>query len=259
MKATRLKLTFFAAVAATMVLTACQENDFQYRDISARLRLTSEEIVTTNFFTGAVTRSRADSLRFTFRSVADDITEAIVRFEALLVGETVPVNRSFKLEVVEEASNAPVGSYELLPLEFPADSILAKVSIRIKREVPGFNLTDAANLVAVRVKFRVVPNENFLPHGDENSGFTVSWCDYLVQPESWTAAVNNNSSGLGPFTQSLYSFFIYVTGETELTRYLTSLRQLRLLLQRELVEYNAKADAEGRPHWKADNGTDLVI
>ena len=246
-----------ALLAATF--TACEEYDFRYQDISSRLRLTSEEVITTNA-AGVTTTTRADSVFFSFRLLSNETTEVIARFEAHLIGIALPEERVFKLEVVEEGTNVPASVYELVgSLVVPANAYYGTVSVKIQRTVPGLDLTDPAKPIVARVKFRVVANENFLPHG-EDIEFTVMWCDYLGKPESWTSYINTY---VGQFSQSLYRFFMEVTGETELTRYnnsLSSAQTLRDVLRRELAAYNAKADADGRPHWKADDGkTDLVI
>ena len=236
-----------------MPFSACQKNDFQYRDISSRLRLTSQEVL---MVMGVTLSMRHDSVRFSFRTLDSDVSETVVRFEAHLVGKTAPVDRPFLLEVLQEGTNAPASTYELEPLIFPANASYATVSLKVRKNVPGFDLSDWENGVAARVKFRIAPNEHFLPHGDMNSGFTVSWCDYLTKPASWTLVVDNR---FGQFNQSFYQFFIRATGETEFTKFSTSLPWLETFLRRALAEYNAQADAEGRPHWKADDGSDLVI
>ena len=238
-----------------MPFEACQKNDYPYCDTSSRLRLLSEEVL---MVMAVTSRIRRDSVRFSFRTIDTDASEAIVRFEAHLVGKTAPVDRPFLLEVVEEKTNVPASVYALEPLILPANASYATISMKVQKSVPGLDLSDWENNVAARVAFRLAPNEHFLPHEDRISGFifTVSWCDYLTKPASWTYLVDNR---FGQFNQSFYQFFIRATGETEFTKFSTSLPWLETFLRRALAEYNAQADAEGRPHWRADNGTDLVI
>jgi len=239
------------------LFSSCKENEFRYRDISPRLRLVSEVVTTSGTFN--TTTARYDTVHFSFRRLDNDATEAIVRFEAHLVGEAFTTDRTFKLEVVPEGTNAPAGSYEIEPLILPTNAYYATVSVKVKRSIPGLDIADYTKGLTARIKFRVAPNENFLPYGDNNE-FTLSWCDYFNRPTSWNATINTH---VGQFSQSLYKFYMEVVGETEFTRYNssnTAARALRSYLQRMLQEYNDLADAEGRPRWKADDGvTDLII
>ena len=227
---------------------ACQSNDYLYQDISARLRLRSEPVPgRSNLY---------DTLRFSFLMLDAEITEHIVYFDAHLVGDAAPNDRVFRLEVVEEYTNVPSSAYELGTLVLPAGGFVTSVPVKLKRNVSGMNIADWENNVVARVKFRVVANENFLPHGAENE-FTVSWCDYLTKPASWNSSTNIR---FGQFSQSRYRFYIYITGNTEITpNDSVGIQLLVAALRLALKEYNDLADVEGRPHWKEDDGSDLVI
>ena len=259
MKTMKTQIYIYSFLALIVVMfTACDENDFSYQDTSSRLRLTSEKVMTTHLTTGAPIETRSDSVLFSLRMLSAEATEGIVRFEAILIGSPEPRDRTFKLEVVEEGTNVPSSVYELVePLIMPANADYSTVSVKVKRTVPGLNLTDPA--IKACVRFRVAPNENFLTHED-NTAFTVMWNDCLAKPASWTSSIDMY---LGQFNQSLYRFYIEVTGETELTKFgaaLVSALTLRTILREKLADYNAQADLDGRPHWKADDGvTDLVI
>ena len=257
------KLLFhiFIFALAGGVFGSCENKEYLYRDISARLYLSSESWVD-----GPQTLS-ADSLRFSFRLLDDDQQEATVWFVAHLTGQAADRDREFALEVVADSTNVSQGEYSIGATVLPAGAFEVRVPVIIKRDVAGLDLTDVAGNVTARLMVRVAPNENFLAGPPDYYGalspmnfqyFTVTWCDYLTRPVSYNRTIEQ---AIGPFSQARYKFYIDFTGETEFYDYndIGRANALAAALRQALQEYNALADSENRPHYLDDDGTELTF
>ena len=247
--------TILLAFAGACFL-ACENKDYLYRDVSSRISLSSERIRYGNSI--IVT----DSLRFSFMLLDPEETEETVYFVAHLSGQAAAADREFRLEVVAEQTNVSPSDYTLGATVLPAGKFEVLIPVHVKRNVPGLDLTNWQDNVTARLHLRFVPNENFLAAAQTTQRFlefTVIWCDFLTKPESWSYWIEQ---AIGPFSQARYKFFVDFTGETEFTRYdanSTTRSALQAALRKALQEYNDLADAEGRPRYKNDDGSDLTF
>jgi hypothetical protein len=229
---------------AVLFFAACENDDYLYRDISARLWL-GETYTSGNLI---ITR---DSTLLSFMMLDASVTEDTLRVTANVTGNRSSLPRPFILEVVAEETNVPASAYVIGETVIPADSFSVRVPVIVKKEIPGINLRETM----ARLTLRFVPNEHFLHGAPGWDTFKVLWSDYLTRPDSWTSYIANY---LGAFSQARYKFIIDNAGETEFSRYqnnLTMIQALQSYLRKTLAAYNASHDEP----YLDDNGTPLTF
>jgi hypothetical protein len=201
---------------------------------------------------------RKDSVVYSFKMI-DAAQQADTLYISLhLIGNSVAVDRPVAVEVVEEASNVPSSAYTIGEASIPANAFHGQIPVIIQRVVPGLDLMRER----ARLALNLVANDHFELGIPGTSTYTVVWCDFLTEPETWYWI---SSRGIGPFSQARYKFIIDTTGETEFSAYQKgSNRGLALLfrLREALASYNADPANAGRPEgwpYLDDDGTPLVF
>lgn len=224
-------------------LFSCENEEFLYQDVSSRLIVGSSKVVS-------------------FMLQEEDAEQDTVYLNVTLVGAISDVDRSFEMDVLSDSTNVGPTAYELGYMVLPAGSYTASIPIIVKRSVDGLDLTDWENGIEARLTLLHVENENFLfgPNSqEEGSGmFSVTWIDYLAKPDEWDDVF---TSSIGEFSQARYRFIIMVVGHSNIDNFTTYTTRLALqsTLRRAIKEYNELADAEGREHYKDDDGSDLTF
>jgi hypothetical protein len=240
-----MKTTATILIALLGLLAGCENKEYFYNDV-ARVWM-GEQITNWPYYTS----SRLHSFKMIDAAQQDDTLYIPVH----LTGYSTAVDRTVAVEVVAEDSNVPATAYAIGEAIIPAGTFHGQIPVVIQRAVPGLDLTrDSA-----RLELRLVANEHFEPGGIPGpSTYTLLWCDFLTQPETWMW------TGL-PFSQARYKFVIDVTGETEFSIYQGALSRrnaLLIRLQEALAEYNADPANAGRPEgwpYLDDDGTPLVF
>jgi hypothetical protein len=201
-------------------------------------------------------QARVDSVIRSFKMIDATLQADTLYIPLHVMGNSAPVDRLVAVEAVEEASNVPSSSYTIGEASIPANAFHGQIPVVIQRAVPGFDLASES----VRLALRLVANDHFEPGVPGTSTFTVIWCDFLTQPETWSLI-----SVVGPFSQARYKFIIDTTGETEFSAYEKGQYRARSLLYRlreALAEYNADPSNAGRPEgwpYLDDDGTPLIF
>ena len=150
-----------------------------------------------------------DSVIFSFKTGSDAVTQYNINLKVHLAGTAVNRERTFDLEVVGTASNAPTAAYSLGSFTLPANAYVATVPITVHRTVSGIDLTKETAYITLRVK----ENNEFVIGADEFSEYKISWCDYLLKPYWWGGSMNYYC---GPFSQARYKFILDYYGDVDL-------------------------------------------
>ena len=225
---------------ALLVAASC-ENDPKYFDDAPSLWLSGDGLYSFMFYDYSV--------------VSHELS-----LVAHVAGHATSSDRTFKLEVVDEFTNVSPSDYTVGDLIVPKGELRGVIPVTVKRAVSGIDITDATTGGA-QLTFRVVENENFKVGAEELKIFTLRWCDYLVQPDSW----GNISWYIGPFSQARYKFIIDFTGLTSFEEFDGNLNMvfwLQATCVKLLNEYNADPANEGRTEgwpYLNDNGEPLQI
>jgi hypothetical protein len=221
------------ALLAALLLAGCENEEYLYRDISARLWLGE------TYRSGSLTITR-DSTTLSFMMLDLETAEDTLYITANVTGDKADYPRPFLLEIVAGETNAPATAYAIGETVIPAGAFSARVPVVVKREVPGLDL----RATMARLSTRLLPNEHFLEAVTGTNTFKVLWCDYLTKPDSWTYFIDSN---LGPFSQARYKFIIDNAGETGFARYqnnITMIQALQSYLRKTLAAYNAARPGE---------------
>lgn len=224
--------------------SACENAPYLYQDV-ARIWLSGDEEQ------GAT----ADSLFYSFRLYDFDVVEADLNLVVNLTGDAVAYDRSFALEVVDSLTNVPEDAYNIGESVLPAGAFQAVVPVKVKRSVTGLDLSHEN----AKLTLRVVPSDELGLGVEEFDTYSLVWCDYLVEPESWSII----SYYIGPFSQARYKFIIDFTGYTDFSEFNNDYNgQLWLqgILNDYLEAYNSDPANEGRPEgwpYQNDNGDPL--
>ncbi len=224
--------------------SACENAPYLYQDV-ARIWLSGDEEQ------GAT----ADSLFYSFRLYDFDVVEADLNLVVNLTGDAVAYDRSFALEVVDSLTNVPEDAYNIGESVLPAGAFQAVVPVKVKRSVTGLDLSHEN----AKLTLRVVPSDELGLGVEEFDTYSLVWCDYLVEPESWSII----SYYIGPFSQARYKFIIDFTGYTDFSEFNNDYNgQLWLqgILNDYLEAYNEDPANEGRPEgwpYQNDNGDPL--
>ena len=226
------------------LFAACENDPYLYQDV-ARIWLSGDEEQ------GAT----ADSLFYSFRLYDFDVVEADLNLVVNLTGDAVGYDRSFALEVVDSLTNVPEDAYNIGESVLPAGAFQAVVPVKVKRSVTGLDLSHEN----AKLTLRVAPSDELGLGVEEFDTYSLVWCDYLVEPESWSII----SYYIGPFSQARYKFIIDFTGYTDFSEFNNDYNgQLWLqgILNDYLEAYNEDPANEGRPEgwpYQNDNGDPL--
>ncbi|WEK33809.1 MAG: DUF4843 domain-containing protein [Candidatus Pseudobacter hemicellulosilyticus] len=240
----------FYILAVVLLLAGCENDEYLYRDVSARIWLGRRDTI------GSLIATR-DSSVVSFLALPSGQTKDTLYVTANVTGQRAPVDRPFVLKVVPELTNVSTGDYELGQPVIPANSFIAQVPVIVHKQVPGLDLSkEWAKLV-----LRFVPNENFQYATAGTDTFRIIWSDFLTQPDGWTAV----QSFLGVYSQSKYKFILEFYGPVDFERYRGNTNLglgLQSALKKLLRDYNADpanaGRAEGWP-WLNDDGTPLTF
>lgn len=242
------KIIIMLSLVAGMVLQGCQNKEYLYQDVSARIWLGWRDTAGANLFT------RDSSVLSFLLLPAEQETDTLYVF-ANVTGTTAPKDRPFKLEVDPAGTNVQPADYTIGEAVIPANSFSGKVPVTVKKNVTGI---DTRKERAV-LKLRLMPNEHFLRSVAGTDTFRVVWFNFLPRPESWSAV----EGVLGVFTQAKYKFIIDFFGESDFEKYRGNINMalgLQSALRGLLQNYNANPANQGRPEgwpYLNDDGTPL--
>ena len=156
------------------LFAACENDPYLYQDV-ARIWLSGDEEQ------GAT----SDSLFYSFRLYDFDVVEADLNLVVNLTGDAVGYDRSFVLEVVDSLTNVPEDAYNIGEVVLPAGAFQAVVPVKVKRSVTGLDLSHEN----AKLTLRVVPSDELGLGVEEFDTYSLVWCDYLVEPESWSIVI----------------------------------------------------------------------
>lgn len=213
------------------LFAACENDPYLYQD-TAKIWLSGDENQ------GAT----SDSLFYSFRLYDFDVVEADLNLVVNLTGNSVGQDRAFRLEVVDSLTNVPSEAYEIGETVLPAGAFQAIVPVKVQRSVEGLDLSQEN----ARLTLRVVPSDDLGLGVEEHDTYSLVWCDYLVEPESWSVI----NFYIGPFSQARYKFIIDFTGYTDFSDFANKYNRilwLQGILNEYLDEYNSDPANEGRP------------
>ena len=148
---------------------------------------------------------------FRFNFFDETLTNYDVNLVVNIAGEASSSARTFELEVVQEKTNVSSTDYTIGEFEIPANAYEAKIPVNVKRNVSGLDLSEEN----ARLTFRVKESDNFGVGAEEYSEYTIAWCDYLIEPTTWSII----RYYIGPFTQARFKFIIDYTGYTEFSAF----------------------------------------
>lgn len=229
----------------------CENKEYLYCDVSSRIWLGRTDTVG-NIITVS------DSVLFSFMLSDSGMDEDTLYVVANLTGQLSAQDRPFELAVVKEGTNVPDSCYKTGKTVMPANAFKVYIPVVVKKDIPGMDLRKESACVT----FRILPNDYFLPGDYEQTDFRAIWCNYLIQPDSWTYWI---TSYVGPFSQSRYKFIIDHTGTLEFGRYQSDFNATQAFvseLRELLAAYNANpANATREEGWpyKDDDGSDLTF
>lgn len=176
---------------ASLGLFSCSETDYPLFDDS----------VINIYFT-------EDSTSYSFGITPLSVTERIVELPVKIIGAPASENRSFKIEIVQEKTNADENTHFKLPetLEIAKDSVNGIVPITLIRE----NL----DTIQWQVTIRLVDNGNFspAPGADEKMGSTstITFNNVISKPNwfNWQGGFGWPVHLLGPWNPTVYVVFM---------------------------------------------------
>ena len=229
---------------SALLFTGCENDEFYYQDTD-KIWLSGDP----------AQQATSDSTLVTFALEDKTTTTLDVNIIANLTGAMSDHDRSFKLVVVDSLTNVSSDAYELGTCVLPANQYKVTVPVKVKRTVSGIDLKKNF----AKVTFRVVDDSELTPSVDDRLTYSVVWCDYLIQPESWSVI----SYYLGSFTQARYRFIIDQTGMTDFSAYNNNYSWIigfQALMIRLLQDWNndpANANSEYGWPYLNDNGQPL--
>ena len=206
------------------------------------------------YLTGDIAQNATtDSVLFSFRLFSEDLTNYDLNLLVNIAGEAMSTDRTFELEVVPEKTNVTEADYTIGTLKIPANAYEAVIPINVNRNITALDLSS----VNARLTLRVKENDNFKVGSEEYSEYTLAWCDYLIEPITWSII----SYYIGPFSQARFKFIIDYTGITDFSDFAPNgstdydkVLNLQANLMRLLTEYN---EAHPGAPYLNDNGEPL--
>ena len=236
--------SFLTLVSTLFLTTACENDEYLYQDID-KIWLAGD----------ANENATADSTFFSFRAYSFSTTDTTLHVIVKLTGHAADHDRTFRLVPVDTLTNVDASSYELGNFVLPAGAYEVSVPIKIKRSVPGLDLTKQNAVLALRIE----PTEDLGGSVEDALDYKLVWCDYLVRPSSWSTI----NYYIGPFSQARYKFIIDFTGYTEFSMFANNYNLIFWFqgdLNHLLDEYNNNPANAGRPEgwpYQNDNGEPL--
>ncbi len=237
-------IALLAAALGALSFAACENDPYLYND-TAKIWLSGDE----------EQEATEDSVFYSFKIYSSDVTETTLNVIANLTGEAVDKDRTFKLEVVADETNVPADAYQLGSFVLPANAYKATVPVKVQRKVSSLDLTKET----AKLTLKVVATDDLGVSVGDCSTYKLVWCDYLIQPSSWS----NISYYIGPFSQARYKFIIDFTGYTDFTEFNGDYNRIiwfQGYLKSLLRQYNEDPANAGREEgwpYKNDNGEDL--
>jgi|GEM_PF-844615 len=193
-----MKLLKYIIPVLLLAQMSCKKDPFLYQKGSDTMYITSDNILS-------------------FKLLADTATRGVVNMYATVVGNSVPYDRTFTVEIDSSLTNVSLSDYTIGTCVIPANSYHATIPITVKRTLSsGLNIKTVNTIAKLALRF--VPNENFGQAVANNSDndypteVSIQWCDYLTKPSSWNGSITYY---IGPFKQSRYKFIRDYTGITD--------------------------------------------
>ncbi len=181
-------------------LTGCENEDYLYKDTSKI------------WLSGDIEQEATDdSVFYSFKVYGKEVTEKDLNVVVNLTGLASPIDRELQLEVVKEETNVPADAYTIGKCILPANAYKVKVPVTVKRNVTSPDITKEI----ARLTLKVVPTDDLGMGVVENNTFRVVWCDYLIEPSSWSII----SYYIGAFSQARFKFIIDFAGYTDFTEF----------------------------------------
>ncbi len=193
-------ILFLLPALTVFLTTSCENDEFFYQDTD-KIWLSGDP----------AQQATRDSTLVTFALEDKSVTTLDVNIVANLTGAMSDHDRTFKLVVVDSMTNVSPDAYELGTCVMPANQYKVTVPVKVKRSVNGIDLKKKF----AKVTFCVKEDTELTPSVDDRLTYSIVWCDYLIQPESWSVI----SYYLGSFTQARYRFIIDQTGMTDFSEY----------------------------------------
>lgn len=225
------KLIYMLIPAMALMLASCENEEKMFDDLPS-LWLAGDEAQ------GAV----ADSVLYSFRLYDFETQAHTLNLVVTLTGHTAGHDREFELEVVADKTNVAASDYTIGTTVLPKGEYRVVVPVGIRRTASTVDLEKEA----AKLTLRVVANDNFEVGRQERKEYSLVWCDFLIQPETWS----NISWVIGAYSQERYKFIIDFTGYTEFSEFAsdyTKLSWLQARLVKALDAYNSDPANEGRP------------
>lgn len=186
-----------------------------------------------------------DSTNYSFGITPLSITERIVELPVKIIGAPTNASRSFKIEIVQEKTNAPKDTHFKLPetLEIAKDSVNGIVPITLVRE--------HLDTTQWQVTVRLIDNGNFSPASgiDKKMGAisTITFNNVVSKPtwtNPWTGTDGWPTFQLGPWNPTVYVIFM---------DYFHQLKDKAPMTYQKMVEkYGENLDNGKYPGWDYD-------
>jgi hypothetical protein len=239
----------FAFSLVLLALFGCENEPFLYKAMSS-LYLSGDP----------AQNATDDSVYYSFRIYDFSLSQKDLNLKVNVTGKVADHDRTLSLEIVDSATNVPPSAYRIGELIIPAKAYYAMIPITVFRKVEGLDLTKQN----ARLTLKVANNENYREGVSELTDYTIVWCDFLTQPNTWSVI----SYYIGPFSQARFKFIIDFTGYISFESFTTSsggtdynkLMWFQGRLNDLLIEYNADPANANRPEgwpYRNDNGTPL--
>lgn len=155
-------ITVLAFLLATMIYS-CSETDYKTFDRS----------VANIYFT-------TDSVAYSFGTVSLSETTHVMELPVTILGSPSQAKRQFKIEVIQDKTNAVEGVHYTLPSELTIepDSVNGIIPLQIHR-------SELENVIRWQVGFRLVSNENFTAASEIGDQIVASF-NNIIEPPAWT-------------------------------------------------------------------------
>lgn len=130
---------------------------------------------------GRVTSKHIDSLEYSFALEDNSVTSYTFRIPVNTIGLTSTMDRSYKVEVVKESSNATDEDWDATSIASPvihAGKLIDTLYIKVNRQ-------KILKEQARQITFRILPNENFQLGDNASLTAKISFSDILIAPSWW--------------------------------------------------------------------------
>lgn len=220
-------LYLIAFLGASLGLFSCSETDYPLFDDS----------VINIYFTN-------DSINYSFGISPLSVTEHTIELPVKIIGAPSSKPRTFKIEVIQEKTNAHENTHYKLPetLEIPQDSVSGIVPITIIRE--------HLDSTQWQVVIRLIDNENFTPatEVDQKMGAigTISFNNVVSKPNwfDWSGEFGWPTNQLGPWNPTVYVIFMEHFHQLK--------NKAPMTYQKMIEKYGENLDNGKYPGWEYD-------